>query len=289
VTQPTPPSDRMQPERAQAQTVSSAVARKEEERTPAALIKKYTPHFKDVLPADLSPDTFVRLANGVMTKNPDVREAAMANPWSLVHTLLECARLGHEPGSDRYAIVKFNDKNAPGGVAVVGIEQYQGELDRMFNAGGVQTVICDIVYDFEMPGKAREGLTPFRYQRNMDMPIHEPDFLHEHYDDQTHAVMVYAYARLLTGGTSHVIVMPRSHVMRHREVARSTKFWDGPFWGSMWRKTAVHELAKWVPTSAAYRETRARIDAAAADVSTRLAQESPVNAIPAEPADEVAR
>jgi recombination protein RecT len=274
------------------QTVTDAVARIEEQpadRTPAALINAYAPHIRDVLPSHMTVETFGRLASGVLTRFPDVKEAAQVNPWSFVHVLLECARLGHEPGTEQYAITKFNRSDAPGGMQVVGIEMYKGEMARMFNAGGVASTHCDVVYDFEMPGKCRADLVPFRYQRNMAEPVHEPDFLHPDYGNQDHAVLTYAYARLRGGGTSQVVVLPRNEVMKHRAVAKTKSFWDGPFWSSMWKKTSIHELEKWVPTSAEYRRVQAIADAAIGSAQAQLIGSAPAGAVTAEPETEPVR
>ena len=44
--------------------------------------------------------------------------------------------------------------------------------------------------------------------------------------------------------------MGREEVMRHKAVAKTDKFWVGPWEPDMWIKTAVHKLETWVPTSA---------------------------------------
>lgn len=266
------------------QTVSNAVATREDDKSPKALVAAYTEDFRSVLPRHLPASTFVRLGQGVLTKNPDVRQAAEANPWSLIHALLECARLGHEPGTDQFALTKFNNKNAPGGMEVVGIEQYQGEIERMYRAGAIESIHAEVVYDFELSGNARPGLKPFRYEVGMAQPDHEPDWFHSERGKEPRAVAVYAFARMAGGGTSRPVVMPRSEVMLHRAAAKTTKFWDGPFWKSMWLKTAVHELEKWVPTSAEYRRELARAAAAAEDARAKIpAAAAPQPAAPRPP------
>jgi recombination protein RecT len=71
---------------------------------------------------------------------------------------------------------------------------------------------------------------------------------------------VYAYAVLFNGATSHVVRMGAAEVAKHRAVSKSgDAFWgpaypaEGPWTPSMWLKTGLHALERWVPTSAAYR------------------------------------
>jgi recombination protein RecT len=75
--------------------------------------------------------------------------------------------------------------------------------------------------------------------------------------------------------------MSRDEVMRHKAVAKTKKFWDGPWEPSMWKKTAIHELEKWVPTSAEFIREKLR---AAREVEAELAAAAPVSVAPAAPA-----
>src|SRR5690606_15791327 len=67
------------------QTVSDAVARRED--SPGALIARYSADFATVLPTHIRPETWVRLAQGALRRNPQLEQAAKANPGSLLAAL----------------------------------------------------------------------------------------------------------------------------------------------------------------------------------------------------------
>ncbi|WP_424183827.1 recombinase RecT [Actinokineospora sp. G85] len=224
-----------------AQTITGAVAK---QTAAQALIAQYRVDFAQVLPSHVKPATFVRLSQGLLRRNAKLAEAAERNPASFLGALLECARLGHDPGTDAFALVPFKDRRN-NTVEVVGIEQYQGVIERMYRAGAVRSVKAEVV----------RAADSFVYEPDvMDRPRHRPDWFA---DDRGELIGVYAYAVMLDGATSRVVMMNRAEVMRHKAVARGATGDDSPWqvWEeSMWRKTAVHELEKWVPTSAEYRE-----------------------------------
>jgi recombination protein RecT len=229
-----------------AQTVTNAVAQRDSGAQ--ALIAKYRTDFAQVLPSHLRSATFVRLSQGLLRRNTKLAEAAEVNPASFLAALLECARLGHEPGTDQFALVPFKDRKR-NTVEVVGIEQYQGVIERMYRAGAVRAVKAEVVRSND----------PFAYEPDvMDRPRHKPDWFAE---DRGELVGVYAYAVTLDGSTSRVVMMNRATVMKHKAVARGATGEDSPWqmWEeSMWLKTAVHELEKWVPTSSEYRREALR-------------------------------
>jgi recombination protein RecT len=229
-----------------AQTVTNAVAQRD--TGAQALIAKYRTDFAQVLPSHLRPATFVRLSQGLLRRNTKLADAAEVNPASFLAALLECARLGHEPGTDQFALVPFKDRKR-NTVEVVGIEQYQGVIERMYRAGAVRAVKAEVVRSND----------PFAYEPDvMDRPRHKPDWFAE---DRGDLIGVYAYAVTLDGSTSRVVMMNRATVMKHKAVARGAHGEDSPWqtWEeSMWLKTAVHELEKWVPTSSEYRRETLR-------------------------------
>jgi recombination protein RecT len=262
--------------RNQGQTVTGAVAT--QETTPAAMVKRYEPDFAQVLPSHVAPELFVRLAQGLLARNPDLLDAANRNRNSFLAALLECARLGHEPGTDQFALVPFKTRDAPGGVEVVGIEQYQGEIERMYRAGGVTAIKCEIV-------RANDDYKP----NPLGVPHHEYDPFGPE-KDRGDLYGVYAYAVMQSGAVSQVVQMGAAEIGRHREVAKTKKIWDGPFKASMWKKTAIHELEKWVPTSAEYRREQLRAAVEADNLRQRtVEQAAPVGALPGNEAVSEAR
>lgn len=221
--------------------------------------------FATLLPANVDVDAFAGSAAAAMYRDPKLAAAAMRNPETLLNALRDCARLGHHPGTDDYALTVR-------GGGVMGIEQYQGVMHRMYSAGVVKAVHAEVVTNGEM-----------LVRHDPEPPTHDvPDWLSR--DVRVENLKgVYAYAILDGGVCSRIVVMGRAQVEAHRQSAMTKNIWDGAFGISMWLKTAVHELEKWVPTSTSYRQERARADIAHAQMATQHHQDDaagpePVNA-----------
>lgn len=223
-------------------TVTQAV----EQRTKTTdLIEKYKADFATVLPSHIRPDTWIRLAKGVLRRNDQLANVATRNSASLLAALLDAARLGLEPGTDQYYLVPF-------GQEIVGIVGYQGEIELIYRAGAVSSVKAEIVYERD----------EFEFTPDMQRPRHKPNWFGERGD----MIGVYAYAEMKDGSTSRVVVMSKADVEKVKAVSRAAQAKDSPWntWPDrMWLKTAIHQLAKWVPTSAEYRREQARAEAEA--------------------------
>jgi recombination protein RecT len=224
------------------ETVSSAVAKRNEAE---AIIERYTVDFAQVLPSHIKPDTFVRLSQGLLRRDPKLGAVAKKNPGSFLAALLDCARLGHEPGTEQYYLVPFGNE-------IVGIEGYRGIIERIYRAGAVSSIVCEVV---------RQG-EAFRYRRGRDLtPVHDTDW---DADDEGALKLVYAYALMRDGSVSRVVVMKKSEVMKHKAESKAK---NGDLWTkwekSAWLKTAARELEKWVPSSAEYRREQLRAAAEA--------------------------
>jgi recombination protein RecT len=214
------------------QTVSNAVAQRD--RGPHALIEQYSNDFATVLPTHIKPATFVRLAQGLLRRNDKVKEVAERNSGSFLAALLDCARLGLEPG-DTYHLVPFGNE-------ITGIVDYTGEIELIYRAGAVSSVKAELVYSNDY----------FQYEPSMDRPQHRVDWFA---DNRGQLIGVYAYAVMKDGSTSRVVVMNRKQIEQIKAVSKTANRSDSPWklWEDrMWLKTAVHQLAKWVPTSAEY-------------------------------------
>ncbi len=212
---------------------------------PVRMVTQYESTLADILPAHISTATFVRLCHGVLRKNPAVLAAANANPQSFLSAVMESARLGHEPGTDHFALTV---RGKGPGAQVVGIEQYQGVIDRMYRAGAVTAVRANVIREHDEWVWDGQGI-----------PAHRANWLASE-AERGMLTGVYAYATLDTGQHSRVVVMGRDEVMRHRAAAATKNVWD-TWEASMWLKTAVHELEKWVPTTAEYRRAVAATQA----------------------------
>jgi len=220
-------------------TVGQAMA--QQDGGPAALVKRHEEKFSAVLPSHIQPGTFVGLAVGALHRNADLMKAASTNPGSFLNALLDAARLGHEPGTEAYYLVPFGNE-------VVGIEGYRGEIERIYRAGAVASVKAEVVYTGDT----------FEYSPSDDRPRHVIDWDQE---DRGQRRLVYAYAIMKDGSTSKVVVLNRKQIQAHMKESRGSEKPSSPWqkWtDAMWLKTSIHQLEKWVPSSAEYRREQLR-------------------------------
>jgi len=235
--------------------VRNAVATRD--NSPSALIRQYSDDFKTVLPTHVKPDTWVRLAQGALKKGKkqqdgrtDLEVAASNNPSVFLAAILDAARLGLEPGTEQFYLTP---RKVKGRLEILGIVGYQGHIELMYRAGAVSSVVAECVYEND----------EFDYQPGRDrVPLHRIDW-----DAESRGALrlVYAYAHMRDGAVSKVIVLNRAAI---NKIKGSSQGSDGDYspWkqheDSMWLKSAVRQLQKWVPTSAEYR-TEVRADSAA--------------------------
>lgn len=226
---------------------------------PMATIEQYRGDFALVLPSHVKPETWVRLAQGALRRNADLMTAATQNVGSLLVALLDAARLGLEPGTEQYYLTP---RKVQGKWEVLGVRGYQGEIELIYRAGAVSSVIVEVV---------RENDT-FTYTPGRDeRPVHEIDWKAK---DRGALALVYAYAVMKDGATSKVVVLNTEHIASAKASSPSASSQYSP-WNkhpeAMWMKTAVHRLTKWIPTSAEYRKEIMRTTAAAEQVVTAAA------------------
>ena len=217
---------------------------------PGALVKKYQGDIAMVLPPHVKPDQFVRLAQSVLRRDPKLAQVAQNNIGSFMSAILKCAKYGLEPGETFHLVVYGNE--------VVGITDWTGEIEMIYRAGAVSSVKAEVVYAND----------EFRYEPGaMDKPEHRPDW----FGDRGAMIGVYAYAVMKDGSTSRVVMMSKRDVEQVKAVSKTAKSSSSP-WGKwpdrMWRKTAIHQLAKWVPSSAEYRDQMMSSSAAAEGVNS---------------------
>lgn len=108
------------------ETVTQAVAVRD--NGPEALVRHHRDDLTLVLPTHVKGETWMRLATGALRRDENLRRTATRNPGSFMNALLECARLGHEPGTEAFYLVPF-------GSEVQGIEGYRGIVERIYRAG----------------------------------------------------------------------------------------------------------------------------------------------------------
>jgi recombination protein RecT len=242
---------------------SNAIA---QQNGPAQLVRQYGTTLTAMLPSHIKGDAWLRVATRSL-RNPELLKVAERNPQSLVTALMECARLGHEPASDEFYLV-------PMGGAVEGWESYRGKIERIYRAGAVDSVIAEVVHSND-----RFEYVPGRDER----PIHEINW---DLDDRGDLRLVYAYAVMKGGAISKVVVLNKAQVMKHKAEsktsARSDSMWVK--WPDQaWLKTGVHQLEKWVPTSAEYvrEQLRAVRDVESERAGQRMDRQQPAAATPA--------
>jgi recombination protein RecT len=208
--------------------------------TPVQQVAAYELDFGKVLPETFKAATFVRLAQGVLRRDGDLHKVAVANPNSLMVALLDCSRLGHEPGTDEYYLTPRGIKNGmvTNKAEVVGIEGYKGIVKRMLNHSRVLNVVAEAVYTND----------PFRFIPGEDeRPWHHPDWF-EREGSRGELIGSYAYALLTRGGTSRVVVLgPRQLAAAERAAADFSFLWKGDNRETAYRKTALRRLTPYVP------------------------------------------
>lgn len=237
-----------------ATTIGSAV--EAADNTPKATIERYRDDFAAVLPSHVAnPDLFVRLAQSALKKGKripsggtDLELAANNNPGVFIRTLLDCARLGLEPGTEQFYLTP---RKVGGKLEILGIVGYQGLVELMYRAGAVASVVAECVY-------TNDGFTyaPGRHER----PVHEIDW---DLPDRGDLRLVYAYAVMKDGATSKVVVLNSTDITRIKSKSQGADSEYSPWktnTGAMWLKSAVRQLAKWVPTSSEYIRERLRIE-----------------------------
>lgn len=235
------------------ETVTGAVAKRE--TGPGAIIRQYSADFTQVLPSHINETAWIRLAQGVLRRDKNLASIAARNPGSLMQALLECARLGHEPGTESFYLI-------PMGNEIEGWEGYRGVVERMYRAGAVISVKAELVKENDH----------FRYQPHMSIPEHDVDW----FGDRGATVGAYSYAEMLGGATSRVVVINREYIAKVRAMSKGSDKATSPWvkWeDQMILKTVLHRLEPFVPTSSEYIREKLR---AARDVAT----ESPVPAAP---------
>ena len=208
--------------------------------------------FAVVVPSHIDPEQYIAVLLGVLQRNDKLREAAEANPGSLMIAAAECARLGLVPGETYHFAPFWNSRRQV--MEITGMTDYKGEIELMYRAGGVESVHAQVVREHDA----------FAWKPGMTMPEHQITANESGQiglsdeDERGRLTGVYAFAKLRGGGVSQVVVMSRSEVKKHRDIAKTEEFWgppwpkEGPWTPNMWLKTALHGLPTWVPTSPEY-------------------------------------
>lgn len=196
------------------------------------LIVQMTPEIEKALPAHLDATRVARIAVTLIGTNPAL---AACTPESFLGALMTASQLGLEPGplGEAYLV--------PYGKQVTFIPGYRGLIKLAYQSGMVLDIAAHVVRandDFEFA----HGLQPYLH--------HKPAWG----TPRGEAVGVYAVANLATG-RQPFIVLDHGQVEAIRRRSKASK--NGPWvtdWDAMARKTAIRQLARWLPMSTDLRD-----------------------------------
>lgn len=249
--------------------ISNAVARTgaDDQRFQAArdMVRTYALSFERVLPSQIRRDQFVALAIAQLQRSPELREAATISPDSYIHALMDCATKGHLPG-EGYALTV---RKLKGRTTVLGIEEYTGMIQRIYQAGAVKSIKAEVVRENDLFDKDTEPPThkPAWYATDPPGQIRNGWMA----SDETRGPIVgaYAYAVMDSGALSRVVVMNRDKILKHRAKAAQHYIWDE--WDEeQTLKTVLRQLRKFVPTSSEYLQQRAAAEVERAQVAEKI-------------------
>lgn len=217
------------------------------------LFEQQKPELAKLLPRGMDPERLFRMALTECVKNEKLLQCT-AESWALAMQI--CASQGLYPDSGlgyMYLIPRNNSKKLADGTWVKRMEVtaqrgYQGDLALARKTGEIADIYAEVVYDKD-DYKVTKGL-----DRNI---VHVP---YEGDDDPGALRATYAVAKLRSGETAFVTLTKRD-VMRHKLSSFETEKDDSPWKkheAAMWKKTAIHELFKWLPKSSEDMERVAR-------------------------------
>ncbi len=212
-------------------TQMSAVQKRnaEQRMTLRRLFDQQKPELSMLLPKGMSVDRFFRIALTEVVKNPDLLTCS-AESWALA--LQVCAAQGLYPDSGMGYMYLI-----PRGGKVTTLRGYKGDIKLARRSGEIADIYAEVVYQKDT----------FKVRKGTDRALeHEP---YMGTDDPGALVATYAVAKLKSGETTFVVLFPRD-IERHKKTAQGLNRADSP-WNahpdSMWKKTAIHELSKWLP------------------------------------------
>ena len=209
------------------------------------LFEQQRPELAKLLPKGMDPDRLFRLALTECLKNPQLLECT-AESWALA--VQTCAQQGLYPDSGlgyMYLVPRKNRKK--GTTDVNAMRGYQGDIKLARNTGEIADIYAEVVHQKDTY-KVVKGLSR--------------DILHEPTDDPDPGPLhaCYAVAKLRSGEVAFVTLTKRD-VERHKKSSESA----GESWSpwqnheeAMWKKTAIHELFKWLPKASEAMENAVR-------------------------------
>lgn len=230
-----------------------AIERRRESIGRVALItQKAARDFERLLPEHITPSTFMTSAGAALWKSQDLMDGAIASPEAFLIALRESAMLGHVPGTDHYWLTPRKEKGIP---SILGIEGYQGIVERMYRSGGVLSVHAEIV-------RANDTFAP--YGGPNGRPLHlfgGSAGAFSKREERGPVIGVYGYAMLPGGVPSEQVLLSMEDLLELQAMAAGS----GAIWRQwpipMYKKSALRRLEPYVPVSSGYRQTIAQAQA----------------------------
>lgn len=195
-------------------------------------------HFKQavaqVLPAHLTPDRFVRIAIGALTRTPRLAEC---DPNTVLQCMMSLSQFGLEPDGRNAHLIPF--RNQRGSYDCTLIIDYKGLVDLAMRSGKIAFIHADKVCDNDI----------FVFDKGF-VAKHEINFK----EDRGKPYAYYAIARM-KDGTEMANAMTTEEVQKIRKRSRAAN--DGPWvsdFDEMAKKTVFRRLSKWLPLSPEFRD-----------------------------------
>lgn len=205
-------------------------------KTFRATLEQLKPQLAMALPRHISAAKMMRVVMTTVQRTPKLLDCQES---SILGAVLQCSQMGLSPDPlmGEAHLVPYNNRKR-GIVECQLIIGFQGYIKLARNTGQISTVYAEAVYDGD-DFQRELGLEPVLKHIPSDAEERENQKL-------TH---VYAVARFKDGGAQFV-VMTAAQVNRIRDRSRAAS--DGPWvtdYEAMAKKTAVKQLAKWLPKS----------------------------------------
>lgn len=203
------------------------------------LLRSYEKQLKSVLPKHMTVERVLRISYNLVRRNPKL---AKCNPQSFIGAMLEASYLGLEMGVQGQCWpVPFKVK---GEYTVVLMAGYRGLCQLVLRSGQVDVLYATAVFDCDM----------FEHQ---DYPV---VLNHKRNEDDEPKALVGAYTiHALIDGREVPTYCNKGQIMAVKSRSHAAKKDDSP-WNSpviherawMWRKTALKQVCKILPTSPSY-------------------------------------
>lgn len=190
-------------------------------------LTQMAPQFKMALPANVTPDKFIRVMMTAIQNNPKLLECVRQ---SLYSAAMKCAQDGLLPDGRQAALVPFKDQ-------VQYMPMTAGILQKVRNSGELASISPQVVFEndeFE-----------FWVDEKGEHLKHKPKLT----GDRGAAKFAYAVATT-KDGSAYIEVMSSEEIEQVRQVSRAKD--SGPWrdWpGEMWKKTVIRRLSKRLPMS----------------------------------------